>query len=439
MHSFPAPPSAPLRLGFVGAGSFLADHFAEIFVRHPGIAQIWVADLDEERARKLVARFGLAGAVRSLEDLLRLGVDAVAIFTPRHTHAALALRAMEEGVHVYMAVPAAVNLDELAALTAMSARTRRVCMTGETSYYYPEAVYCREEYASGRWGQFVFAEAQYTHDMATWGPHFRLSAGDNWRRAAAIPPMYYATHSFSLPLSVTGARVTHVSAQGFIDPIAGSGYGQGENAWDNPHSNQVALGRTSDGGSIRVGEFRRVGWFPKRNGREVMMPQFYCMDACFESNSVSATLTARVGQQERLSWEHEAWWEADVEPWLDGPYFVESAPPGSAEAGKHLGLAPAHHPGRLPATYHGLKNGHNGSHQFLVDDFVRAAREGALPPCHIWASARWCAPGLIAHQSALKGGELLAVPDFGEAPADWPALSYPPRAADARRPSAPKS
>ncbi len=31
-------------------------------------------------------------------------------------------------------------------------------------------------------------------------------------------------------------------------------------------------------------------------------------------------------------------------------------------------------------------------------------------------------PGLIAHESALRDGESMAVPDLGEPPADWPLL-----------------
>jgi hypothetical protein len=92
------------------------------------------------------------------------------------------------------------------------------------------------------------------HDWATWGPHFRLTFGDDWRKFAAIPPMFYPTHSFSMPLSITGARVTHISAHGFVDPGADAGYGVGRNPWDNPFSNTVALARTSDGGTLRIGD-----------------------------------------------------------------------------------------------------------------------------------------------------------------------------------------
>lgn len=425
-----------INLGIAGAGGFLAE-FLPVFRAHPGIADIFIADLVKSRAEALMETFRLAGTVGGLNELLERNIDAVAIFTPRHTHAALARQVMETGRHVYMAVPAAVTLDELGGLVETAARTRRVCMTGETSYYYPEAVYCREEYSRGRWGRFVHADAQYVHDMATWGPHFRLSYGDDWRSYSAIPPLYYATHSFSLPLSITGAHVTHVSAQGFRDLEPDSGFGAGRNPWDNPFSNEVALARTSDGGTLRIGEFRRAGWFPARGGREVMMPSFYCTDACFEENSASTVLTARRGHEGGLDWSHNDLLTCDLDPWISGPYFESPRAGRPEDRQRHLGLAPAHHPSRLPGEMRGVPNGHNGSHHFLVDDFVRACRDNALPPCHIWNSAAWCAPGLVAHESALQGGALLPVPDFGRPPADWPEIALPQRPDDVRRPALP--
>jgi hypothetical protein len=77
---------------------------------------------------------------------------------------------------------------------------------------------------------------------------------------------------------------------------------------------------------------------------------------------------------------------------------------------------------RLPKEFRGLHNGHNGSHQFLVDDFLRASAQNKLPPVNVWQAARYLVPGLTAHESAMRGGELLEVPDFGAEPADWPML-----------------
>ena len=43
---------------------------------------------------------------------------------------------------------------------------------------------------------------------------------------------------------------------------------------------------------------------------------------------------------------------------------------------------------------------------------------------NIWAVARYNLPGLVAHQSALKGGVVMDVPDLGNPPADWEVLDY---------------
>ena len=75
--------------------------------------------------------------------------------------------------------------------------------------------------------------------------------------------------------------------------------------------------------------------------------------------------------------------------------------------------APLHAVERLPKVYETLPNGHLGSHQFLVDDFVTACVTGRTPPNNVWQAARYVVPGLIAHDSAVNGGALLDVPDFG--------------------------
>jgi hypothetical protein len=72
---------------------------------------------------------------------------------------------------------------------------------------------------------------------------------------------------------------------------------------------------------------------------------------------------------------------------------------------------------RLPREFRGLTDRHGGSHQFLVDDFVRACVTGRQPPISVWQAARYTVPRIVAHESALRGGALLPVPDFGALPA----------------------
>ena len=89
------------------------------------------------------------------------------------------------------------------------------------------------------------------------------------------------------------------------------------------------------------------------------------------------------------------------------------------------GFATVQNRSRLPKNFRNTpKFAHYNTHPFLVDDFVRAATTGKLPPNNAWDAARYMIPGLIAHQSALKGGELLDIPDFGSAPDNWEKITY---------------
>lgn len=56
--------------------------------------------------------------------------------------------------------------------------------------------------------------------------------------------------------------------------------------------------------------------------------------------------------------------------------------------------------------------GHGGSHGNLGHEFVSAILENRTPMVDIYESLAMTVPGIIAHQSALKDGETLKVPQF---------------------------
>jgi hypothetical protein len=56
--------------------------------------------------------------------------------------------------------------------------------------------------------------------------------------------------------------------------------------------------------------------------------------------------------------------------------------------------------------------GHGGSHPHLVNEFVRSLVDGRDPSPNASLSANWTCVGICAHESALKGGEIVRLPDF---------------------------
>jgi hypothetical protein len=56
--------------------------------------------------------------------------------------------------------------------------------------------------------------------------------------------------------------------------------------------------------------------------------------------------------------------------------------------------------------------GHGGSHPHLVNEFVSALVEDRDPFPNAEQAANWTSVGICAHESALKGGERVDIPDF---------------------------
>jgi hypothetical protein len=56
--------------------------------------------------------------------------------------------------------------------------------------------------------------------------------------------------------------------------------------------------------------------------------------------------------------------------------------------------------------------GHGGSHGQLMNEFVMAILADRRPLVDICMALNLTVAGVVAHQSALKGGELLKIPQF---------------------------
>lgn len=397
------------KMGIVGCGAF-GQRFVELYSIHPLVDEMAVADLVPERADKLAEKFNIKNVYYSLDDMLKSDIDAIGIFTQRQLHGPMVIKALKAGKHVCCAVPMATSIDEIREIIDLVEEKKLIYMTNETSYYYPDAIFCREKFRKGEFGEFTTADSHYLHDMSEFYKPYMHSGGVNWKRIAGFPPMFYPTHSISMPLCVTGAHVTKVSCFGFRDYHEDNIFGETKNDFKNPFSNETALMRTSDGGCIRVNEYRRV--VNHKNQNSVAM-SFKGTNATYDSGTENTLFTVR-GQETQ-----------DVTDLVSckAHYFSKYEKRRVTEDGTQAdffsGVSKIHDTSRLPEEYRNASNGHYGSHQFLTDDFCRAVTENKLPPNDAWRAAAYCAPGLIAHESAMNDGILLDVPYFGEAPSYW--------------------
>ena len=393
-------------IGVVGAGQF-GGQFAHLFNLHPGVSSVHVVDELPERAAEAVNRYHLAGVKADFQDLLASDVDAVAIFTQRWTHGPLVEQALRAGKHVYSAVPMAISEDEIARIIDAVRETGLVYMMGETSYYNPATIYARKQLAAGRFGRIFYAEGDYVHDMDLgFYDAYRYSGGDNWKATASYPPLLYPTHSIGGVLGAWQTHATSVSAIGVVDDRGDGVFDTEVSQFGNDFSNATALFEVAGGGAFRINEFRRVGY--PSYVRESRF-RFFGTEASFEQ-LVNVCLWQDKHSVEDVTEHLEP--KRTLSP--DDP-SLEHVSPALRDAFTS-GSAPVHDRSRLPKEFANVSNGHEGSHHFLADDFVTAVNSGSLPPVNAWVAARYTLPGIVAHESALKGGTRLEIPDFGEAP-----------------------
>lgn len=393
-------------LGIVGAGQF-AGSFAKLWRLHPGVGDILATDLLPERASQLATQYDLAGTVPSYEAMLDSDVDAVAIFTQRWTHGPLVVQALRAGKHVYSAVPMAITAEEIAATIEAVRDTGLTYMMGETSYYNPAIVYARNQIAEGAFGRIFYAEGDYVHDMDLgFYDAYKYSGGENWKATASYPPLLYPTHSIGGVLGAWQTYATSVSAIGVTDDRGDGVFDKTVSQFGNDFSNATALFEVAGGGSFRTNEFRRVGY--PSHIRESRFRFFGT------SGSLEQLVNVSLWQDKQGVTDITE--ELQTKPTLpaDDPSLKDLAP--ALRDAFTSGSAPVHDRSRLPREFADLQNGHEGSHHFLADDFVRAVSTGSLPPVSAWTAARFTLPGIIAHESALKGGARLAIPDFGDGP-----------------------
>ena len=101
-----------VRAAVVGCGAVSNDHVkAWRKVKYAEV--VAVLDLNESLARKTAAEWGVPNYYTSLSDMLeKEKVDVVDICTPPHTHASLAVQAMEAGKAVLIEKPMAITVSD---------------------------------------------------------------------------------------------------------------------------------------------------------------------------------------------------------------------------------------------------------------------------------------------------------------------------------------
>lgn len=394
-----------LTVAFIGCGNF-AKEFVALVKEHPYVDKVYVCDLIREKAEKYSKDFDVEIIDTFEQALADDSINCIANFTQRHLHGDIVIRALKAGKHVYSAVPMAPTVEECQQIVKLVAEKNLIYLMGETCYYYPCAMFCREAYRQGKFGDFTYGASQYYHHI----DHISYGKRPN---EGGMPPLLYPTHSTGMILSAVNSYVKKVVAFGYVDKTGDGRFGENDNEWHNTHSNQYVLMQLANGGTARVNEARTFGWMKPSS----YISALYGTKGGYEFSNAQHILVEKVDNAEK-----EQVNLTDVSDYVNTKGMVEN---------KHLpdfknlvangkwqwsdvAAVQEKEMERLPKSYENLTNGHMATHKFLIDDFCTAVYNHKHPVLNAWTAARFTIPGLVAIESANKGGIPLDVPDCGE-------------------------
>ena len=369
------PAAKKIRMGVVGG------RFGRSFQWHEHTNCIVeaVSDLRPERNKALMETYGCSKSYPSLEEMVKdKNIDAIGVFTEGPNHVKHAIECMKHGKHVISAVPACWGtVEEAEKLLEAVKKYGLTYMMAETSYYQQFSISVRKMYEKGEFGELYYIESEYQHDGLD--PLFIENGKRTWRYGVA--PMHYPTHCTAHITGITGERLTEVVCHGWGDD---SPYLK-DNVYNTPFHNESAFFKTGKGNSFRANVWwkgahlggERANWigtdmsFYAGNGRSG--------PAQVKKSKVMGKDDAGfVQSRPKLEdYEQPEWWETDMLP------------------------APLRH-----------NSGHHGSHTFLTHEFIDALVNERKPTVDIYEALAYTVPGIIAHESALRGGELLKIPQF---------------------------
>lgn len=343
-----------IRVGIIGYG--VCGFGAEFhFQDHPNVIVAAVADMAKDKCAALAKACRCEKTYASGEELIKdATIEAVFVATDAPSHARLSISALHAGKHVASAVPAVFgSLEDAEALFVAVKNSGRKYMMFETSHFHADLYSMREMYRAGELGKVIYAEGEYWHYFGT-----PLDAHGAWR--TGLPPQWYPTHSNAYYVGVTAGSFVEVSCMGM--PSSVPHLQAKNNRYGNPFGTEIALFRTSEGGMARMA----VSWDTPGKGGEAGRLRA-------EKGSFDGVFQGRDGEVRRL---------------IKRPPL----PPG-VEAG-----------------------GHGGSHGYLTNEFVEAILLERTPLIHVAQALNMTVAGIVAHESAMRNGELMKIPQY----APWP-------------------
>ena len=141
-----------MKVGLCGYGPMGRTH-AQLITKHEGIQLVAVADVQADLRARAQTELGVQ-TFESGEALIDARIaDVIFVCAPTYLHAALTIRALKAGAHVFCEKPMGLNPTLCAAMIDAARRADRMLIIGQVLRFWPEYVFLKQAIDSGRYGR----------------------------------------------------------------------------------------------------------------------------------------------------------------------------------------------------------------------------------------------------------------------------------------------
>lgn len=370
-----------VRVAIVGLG--FGAEFIPIYQQHPDAEMYAICRRNIAELEACGNQFGVARRYSSYEELLKdPNIDAVHINSPIPDHAKQSIAALNAGKHVACTVPMGVSIEECRQIVEAQKKSGKTYMMMETVVYSREYLFAKDLYDRGVLGRIQFLRGSHQQDMHGW-PHY-------W---PGLPPMWYATHCVSPCLAILSDPEKGKAALAESVVCHGSGRISDDliKHYNSPFAVESATFKIKD--SDVVAEVTRSLFDTARQYRE-----------SFDVTGSNVSFEWQQVEGEDPVLHMRGLPEPQIPRRVKVPDFAGRLPEGIRK------FTGAIHDATHLSFLQGA--GHGGSHPHLVHNFLMAVlgKQPAFPDAP--TSANWTMVGICAHESAMKGGARVEIPQL---------------------------
>jgi predicted dehydrogenase len=350
--------------------------FIPIYQAHPNANVHCICRRNVDEMNKVGDQFGIEKRYTDYDDVLAdPDVDFVHINSPIPDHAWMSLKALDAGKHVMCTVPMATTIEECQQIVEKVKETGLKYMMAETVVYSREYLFVKEMADKGELGKIQYMQASHPQDMEGWPSY--------WEE---MIPMHYATHVVSPVLAMVDGLAEYVTC-------IGSGTINDDLAQKSGNSFAVESCHIKIKDSDVGAHIWRFLFDTARQYRE----------------SIDV-----YGSKKSFEWQLKE----------DEPPILHTAKAPENEIAQHVEVPDYAHllPAEIQKFTQSIEDadhlsfiqggGHGGSHPHLVNEMLNCLLEDRDPMPNAVTSANWTCVGICAHESAVKGGEIVKLPDF---------------------------